>query len=361
MTALHWAAQNGDAELAQMLLYAGANVARDDAHRRLHAAAPRGQSGSAAVIDGAARRPAPTSNAATAHRRDAADARRRVRQRRRGQGAARRTAPTSTRRNGARPDAADVRRGRRTAPTVVRAARWRTAPISKATSKVVDLAALAREDPARCARSATATAQPPASRRPAAAAAPAPRPARRGARPRPRTQIAGVDRDYQLQRAGRRQGGLTPLLLAARAGLRRHGRRRCSTPAPTSTRSSAGDTTSPLLIATINGHFDLAKLLLERGADPNARGRQRRDAALRRAQRAVGAEGALSAAARATCSRRPTYLELMKALLDKGADPNARLDKQGLVLGLQLRSARASTRSARRRSGAPPTPATSRR
>ena len=39
MTALHWAAMKGDAELAQMLLYAGANVARDDAARRLHAAA----------------------------------------------------------------------------------------------------------------------------------------------------------------------------------------------------------------------------------------------------------------------------------------------------------------------------------
>ena len=44
---------------------------------------------------------------------------------------------------------------------------------------------------------------------------------------------------------------------------------------------SAGDKTSPLLIATINGHFDLAKLLLDKGADPNAASREQRDAALR--------------------------------------------------------------------------------
>ena len=33
---------------------------------------------------------------------------------------------------------------------------------------------------------------------------------------------------------------------------------------------SAGDKTSPLLIATINGQFDLAEWLLDRGANPNA-------------------------------------------------------------------------------------------
>jgi hypothetical protein len=32
------------------------------------------------------------------------------------------------------------------------------------------------------------------------------------------------------------------------------------------------------------------------------------------------------------------YLDVMKLLLDKGADPNARVPAQGLVLGLQLRS-----------------------
>ena len=43
MTALHWAAQKGDVELAKMLLYAGANAEGDDAPRRLHAAAHRQQ------------------------------------------------------------------------------------------------------------------------------------------------------------------------------------------------------------------------------------------------------------------------------------------------------------------------------
>ena len=32
---------------------------------------------------------------------------------------------------------------------------------------------------------------------------------------------------------------------------------------------SAGDKSSPLLVAIINGHFDLAKYLLDKGADPN--------------------------------------------------------------------------------------------
>ena len=43
MTALHWAAMKNDADLVQTLLFAGANVQGDDAHRRVHAAHPRGQ------------------------------------------------------------------------------------------------------------------------------------------------------------------------------------------------------------------------------------------------------------------------------------------------------------------------------
>ena len=40
-------------------------------------------------------------------------------------------------------------------------------------------------------------------------------------------------------------------------------------PAWTSARPLIGDETAPLVEAMINGNFDLAKLLLDRGADPN--------------------------------------------------------------------------------------------
>ncbi len=88
--------------------------------------------------------------------------------------------------------------------------------------------------------------------------------------------------------------------------------------------ASGGDRTSPLLMATINGHFDLAMALLDRGADPNAVSR--------------AGTGPLFAALNthwAPKSRYPqqhaymqqdhTYLELMRKLLDAGADPDARL------------------------------------
>ena len=72
MTALHWAAERGDAALADMLLYAGANVERGDPHRPVHAAAPCEQGGQRRRRPGAAqggrerrprRRPTPASTA----------------------------------------------------------------------------------------------------------------------------------------------------------------------------------------------------------------------------------------------------------------------------------------------------------
>ncbi len=89
---------------------------------------------------------------------------------------------------------------------------------------------------------------------------------------------------------------------------------------------SAGDKTSPLLIATINGHFDLAKLLLERGANPNLAS-DAGAAPLFAALNTYWAPKSRYPQQLAYTLQKATYLDLMKALLKAGADPNARLKK----------------------------------
>ena len=83
---------------------------------------------------------------------------------------------------------------------------------------------------------------------------------------------------------------------------------------------SAGDKTSPMLIAAINGHFDLAKWLLEQGADPNAAA-SNGVTPLYAALNVTWAPRALYPQPRAFNQQQITYLDFMKALLEKGANP----------------------------------------
>jgi ankyrin repeat protein len=92
------------------------------------------------------------------------------------------------------------------------------------------------------------------------------------------------------------------------------------------------DKTTPLVIAIINGHFDLAKYLLERGADPNAAS----TAGLTPLYATVDVQWAPHAwyPQPNVTQEKTSYLDLMQALLSRGANPNVRLVKKLWFRGL---------------------------
>ena len=90
---------------------------------------------------------------------------------------------------------------------------------------------------------------------------------------------------------------------------------------------NAGDKTSPLLITIINGHFDLAMYLLDKGADPNGAAFNG-VAPLYAVLNIQWAPKSLYPSPKAYQQQTTTYLQLMTALLGKGADPNARVGRK---------------------------------
>src|SRR5439155_17916139 len=140
-------------------------------------------------------------------------------------------------------------------------------------------------------------------------------------------QIAGVNRQYNYTELVGYWGGMSPLHLAARQGHGDVANALLNAGADVNQRA-AGDQTTPLLIATINGHFDLAKQRLDKGADPNLAQGTNGVTALYAALGCQWSDKALYPQPRAFEQQQNSYLDLMQALLDKGANPNARLTRK---------------------------------
>jgi ankyrin repeat protein len=321
MTALHWAAMHGDADLTSTLLYAGANVratTRLGGYTALHLAAQAGEAAAMArLIAGGANTGAPTSTGAT---------------------------PLMLASASGKADAVRLLLEQSTDPNAVESANGETALMFAAaldrtdavrellthgadparTSKVIDLTGVTAPEEklqntirdAQNAKSANASQSVSGAARPV----PAPAPAAAG------KGVAGATRSFTFNELIGAQGGLTALHFAARQGSARsvealveHG--------ATVNALTPGDAVSPLLIASVNGQFDIAKYLLAHGADPNlanAGGVTPLYAVLN----IEWAPRMFYPQPRAQLQQQTSYLDLLTLMLDKGADPNARLSRK---------------------------------
>jgi ankyrin repeat protein len=330
MTALHWASLKGDAELAQMLVYAGANVkatTRLGGYSPLILAAREGHADVIATLLAAGADPEAATTSGTTTLMLAAAS-----------GNAR--AVTMLVENGAEVNAKE--NVMQQTPLMFAAAYNRVDAMKalikggadiKANTKVVDLAALTSPDEEffRQQQQQQQQGGPAAGQGGRGPGGPGGQQAQGGqagggGRFGPQTGKAGVDRQFRFNELVAYQGGMTPLLMAARQGHIEAVQLLLEAGAPIN-QVSAGDKTSPLLIAVINGHFDLAKYLLDQGADPNISS-DNGAAPLYAALNVQWAPKALYPQPRAYQQQKLTHLDLMKALVDKGADVNARLRKK---------------------------------
>jgi uncharacterized protein len=318
MTALHWAAMHGDADLTSSLLYAGANVratTRLGGYTALHLAAQAGEAGAMGrLIAGGASVSGVTATGATALMLASAS----------GKAEAVRLLLEQS----SDPNAAESANGETAlmfAAALDRADAVRELLAHGAdatrTSKVVDLTGVTApeetlQNSIRDAQNAKSASVSGAARTAAPPAAEAP--AGRG--------VAGVTRSFAFNELIGTQGGLTALHFAARQGSARSVEALVEHGANVN-ELSPGDRVSPLLIASVNGQYDVAKFLLAHGADPNlanAGGVTPLYAVLN----VEWAPRMFYPQPRAQLQQQTSYLDLMTALLDKRADPNARLSRK---------------------------------
>lgn len=296
MTALHWAATHGDAALTQMLLAAGANIratTRLGGITALHIASQGGRANVvAALIAAGADANAATSTGATAvmlaARAGSTETVTRL---------VETGADVNAKENAFGQTALMIAAGLDRAEVVrlllSRGADWKMA------SSVADL------------RSLTSVIDDGTGR---------PQQQQAG------SGVPGVTRGYRYNELIGTQGGLTALHFAARQGSAAAAGALVDGGADVNV-VSPGDHATPLLVAVINGHFDLAAMLLEKGASPNLTS----DAGVSPLYAALNVQWAPIAAypqPRAHLQQTRTYLDVMQLLLDRGADPNRRVRRK---------------------------------
>ena len=116
-------------------------------------------------------------------------------------------------------------------------------------------------------------------------------------------------------------GSWTPLMYAARQGSTDAARVLIASGAELNVTDP--DSTTALMIAIINGHYDTAELLVEKGADPNIT--DTTGMAALYAAVDMNTLGEVYGHPARPNSSKVTALDLMQVLLEHGANPNARL------------------------------------
>jgi ankyrin repeat protein len=347
MTALHWAAMKGDVPLAEMLLYAGANA---KATTRLGGYTPlmlAARAGDAAMIGALARTGAEVKGATTTG----------VTPLMMAAASGNADAVKILLEKGA--DANAKERSMQQTPLMFAAAANRVDAMNvllkhgarvKEATKAVDLFAFSREleeefrrfrqqggpgpqqqpgQGGQPAEEEQRPAEPGSAPAPAPAAAPAaatPQGGQRAQSAQPRKpQVPGVDRQYLYNELVGHTGGLAPIHFAARQGHLESVTTLLDAGADINQLSA--DQSSPLLIAVINGHFDVAQVLIDKGADVKLAS-ENGVTPLYAVLNVQWAPKALYPQPRAYLQQKLGYLDVMKSLITKGANVNARLKRK---------------------------------
>ena len=121
------------------------------------------------------------------------------------------------------------------------------------------------------------------------------------------------------------KGGMTALLHAARQGYLEAATALLDGGANID-KAQAGDATTPLLTSIINGQFDMAMLLTNRGANPNLSAKNNGVAPLWAAVNTAWQPRTRFPQPQEMELQKHTYLDVMQALLDKGANVNHRIE-----------------------------------